>query len=100
MENIQSKVWFSDPFVPLFGSKNTEKMLLQLTSNFLQLESTISICMHYAVKTLSLTIQFHVNPKTNQRNESLTEWKCVCTKSKTTREKLKAVDIMNEKTLS
>jgi hypothetical protein len=27
--------------VPLFGSQNIEKMLLQMTSGFLQLESTI-----------------------------------------------------------
>jgi hypothetical protein len=31
MENIQSFIWF----------KNIEKMLLQMTSGFLQLESTI-----------------------------------------------------------
>jgi hypothetical protein len=29
---------FSGPFVPLFGLKNIKKMLLQMTSGFLQLE--------------------------------------------------------------
>jgi hypothetical protein len=42
MENIQSKLSFAGPFVPLFGSKICiEKMLLQMTSGFLQLESTL-----------------------------------------------------------
>jgi hypothetical protein len=43
MENIQPKLWFSGPFLSLSSSKiwKNKKMLLQMTSGFLQLESTL-----------------------------------------------------------
>jgi hypothetical protein len=40
MENIQSKLRFSGPCAFIWF-KNIEKMLLQITSGFLQLKSTI-----------------------------------------------------------
>jgi hypothetical protein len=59
MENIQSKLWFSGPFVPLFGSKILKKMLLQMTSGFLQLESTIGIFVLIALKATLPTSNTH-----------------------------------------